>query len=170
METHLLNIQRQPADGITAYFGKDHDRLSLLFRKFQDLKRTDFQLAKAYFIAFKSGFNRHILWEEEILFPLFEQKTAILNAGPTFEMKEEHKQIGRILKNINKKIEASDPDTDKEEERFMKILFVHKIKEENVVYMPLDDCTSSDEKNEIFMMINALSEERYERIPSEARI
>jgi regulator of cell morphogenesis and NO signaling len=164
MESHLSNIQRLAGDGITAYFGKDHDRLSVLFEKFQSLKRTDFQRAKYYFTEFKSGLNRHILWEEEILFPLFEQKMGIGNAGPTFEIKKEHKQIYKILEDINEKVEKLNPDTDKEEENFIKILFFHKIKEENVLYMPLDDCTSSDEKDQVFMMMSILSEERYERI------
>jgi regulator of cell morphogenesis and NO signaling len=157
-------IQRLAGDGITAYFGKDHDRLSMLFEKFQSLKRTDFQRAKYYFIEFKSGLNRHILWEEEILFPLFEQKMGIGNAGLTFEMKKEHKQICKILADINKKVEESNPDTDKDEENFIKILFPHKIKEENTLYMPLDDCTSTDEKDQIFMMMSILSEERYQGI------
>jgi predicted XRE-type DNA-binding protein len=53
---------------ITAFFEHDHDRLDELFETFQQLKRSDFPKAKDAFKEFKFGLQRHIVWEEDLLF------------------------------------------------------------------------------------------------------
>ena len=55
---------------ITAFFEQDHDRLDELFKTFQELKRSDFSKAQEAFKEFKVGLQRHIVWEEDLLFPL----------------------------------------------------------------------------------------------------
>jgi len=74
---------------ITKFMGQDHDRLDELFREFQTLKGSDFAKAKHAFSEFKRGLQRHIVWEEEILFPLFEHQTDIQDRGPTAVMRME---------------------------------------------------------------------------------
>ena len=78
---------------VSIYYGQDHDRLDDLFTKHQQLKRTDFAKAKEYFKEFKFGLQRHIVWEEDILFPLFEEKTGMRGGGPTAVMRMEHRII-----------------------------------------------------------------------------
>lgn len=163
MEEDLTNIERESTDGITSYFGKDHDRLDRLFKEFQRLKYTDFQRAKEYFIAFKCGLQRHIIWEEEILFPLFEYKTGMANAGPTFVMRLEHKQIRQMLEDIYTKVKDFNTQTNREEERLMSIMFLHNTKEENVLYPAIDECTCAEEKDKIFMIMNSPPEEGYQK-------
>ena len=86
---------------ISTYYETDHDRLEELFKKFQEFKRTDFPKAKAFFKEFKFGLQRHILWEEEILSPLFEQKSELMHGGPTEVMRSEHRIIGKYLEAIH---------------------------------------------------------------------
>ena len=64
---------------ITDYYAKDHDRLDGLFKSYQQFKRSDFPKAKEAFVGFKFGLQRHIIWEEDILFPLFEKKMGLTN-------------------------------------------------------------------------------------------
>ncbi len=59
---------------ISQFFEQDHDRLDELFKTFQQLKRSDFAKAKEAFKEFKFGLQRHIVWEEDQLFPLWEEK------------------------------------------------------------------------------------------------
>ena len=76
---------------------KDHDRLDDLFNKYKDLKNSDPNKAEEMFSEFKSGLEKHILWEEDILFPLFEKKTGMYEGGPTAVMRLEHKNIKSIF-------------------------------------------------------------------------
>ena len=162
MEKKVLNKDRNITNEITPYFEKDHDRLDGLFKEFQRLKYTDFPRAKEYFIAFKFGLQRHIIWEEEILFPLFERKKGMVNAGPTFVMRQEHKQISKILEEIHGKVKESDPRTERKEELLISTLGLHNVKEENVLYPAIDECTTDTEKEEVFAKMNSLPEERYQ--------
>ena len=72
---------------VSEFFGQDHDRLDELFKTFQKFKRSDFAKAKEAFKEFKFGLQRHIVWEEDILFPLWEEKTGVSDGGPTFVMR-----------------------------------------------------------------------------------
>ena len=72
---------------IREFYEQDHDRLDELFKTFQQLKRSDFAKAKEAFKEFKFGLQRHIVWEEDLLFPLWEEKTGMSEGGPTFVMR-----------------------------------------------------------------------------------
>jgi iron-sulfur cluster repair protein YtfE (RIC family) len=80
---------------ISAFYEQDHDRLDESFKTFQQLKRSDFAKAKEAFKAFKFGLQRHIVWEEDVLFPLWEEKTGMSEGGPTSVIRAEHRRIGR---------------------------------------------------------------------------
>lgn len=145
---------------VTTYYEEDHDRLDRLFREFQRYKRSDFAKAKQFFREFKTGLQRHIIWEEEILFPQFEEKTG--NAqGPTAVMRMEHRLIGRYLEMIHEKVRAGDPASDKEEEEMMALLGQHNLKEENILYPAIDRHLRSEEVEAVFASMKALPEERY---------
>src|SRR6516165_10005127 len=96
-------------------FAADHDRLDGLLVNFQTWKRSNFEQAKEFFKEFKFGLQRHIVWEETILFPLFEQKTGMVGYGPTEVMRAEHRQIGEHLEAVHWKVQRQDPDSDPEE-------------------------------------------------------
>ena len=66
---------------ISEFFEQDHDRLDEFFKTFQQLKRSDFAKAKEAFKGFKLGLQRHIVWEEDLLFPLWEEKTGMPKEG-----------------------------------------------------------------------------------------
>ena len=82
---------------IREFFEQDHDRLDDLFKTFQQLKRSDFPKAEQAFKEFKVGLQRHIVWEEDLLFSLWEEKTGMSDSGPTPVMRNEHRQIGQQL-------------------------------------------------------------------------
>jgi len=84
-------------------YAEDHDRLDQLMAAYRQCKQTDFARAKEAFKEFKQGLQRHILWEESILFPLFEEKTGMRDCGPTVAMRAEHREIGRWLEACTRK-------------------------------------------------------------------
>ena len=135
---------------ISAMFDEDHDRLDALFKSFQTLKRKDFARAKSAFVDFKVGLQRHVLWEEDVLFPLWEKKSHMTEGGPTFVMRQDHREIGECLEAINRKVQAQDPESDREEQALLDLLDRHNMTEEQVLYPALDRATSAEEREAAF--------------------
>lgn len=146
---------------ISAFFEQDHDRLEELFRTFQQLKRSDFAKAKDAFKEFKVGLQRHIVWEEDLLFPLWEEKTGMSEGGPTFVMRNEHRQIGQQLEAIHDKVAEQNPESDQEEQALLNLLGSHNMKEERVLYPSIDQVTSVEERETVFQNMNSIPEDRY---------
>jgi iron-sulfur cluster repair protein YtfE (RIC family) len=146
---------------ISEFYEQDHDRLDELFKTFQKLKRSDFAKAKEAFKAFKFGLQRHIVWEEGVLFPLWEEKTGMSEGGPTFVMRAEHRQIGQQLEAIHGKVADHNPDSDQEEQALLDLLGSHNMKEERVLYPAIDQLTSAEERETVFLNMNDIPEERY---------
>lgn len=146
---------------ISAFFEQDHDRLDGLFKSFQSLKRSDFAKAKEAFKEFKFGLQRHIVWEEDLLFPLWEEKTGMSEGGPTFVMRGEHRQIGEQLEAIHQKVAEQNPDSDQEEQALLTILGSHNMKEERVLYPAIDQVTTPEECKNVFQKMEQIPEDRY---------
>lgn len=147
---------------VSDFFGRDHDRLDALFRDFQRLKRSDFPKAKEAFAEFKIGLQRHIIWEEDILFPAFEEKTGMKETGPTAVMRTEHRQIKTALEAIHARIIKKDPASDREEAQLLDVLGQHNIKEENILYPAIDNLVQGPDKESIFLRMEKVPPERYE--------
>lgn len=147
---------------ISCYFEADHKRLDAALERFQQLKRESFTEAKPYFKIFFKGLKRHIVWEEDVLFPLFEQKNGIHGSGPTVVMREEHRRIGSLLNAIHDKVRKADPSSDDEEEMLIEVLSAHNLKEEKVLYPAMDQLLNSEETTRIFLDIENIPAERYE--------
>ncbi|HSE39257.1 MAG TPA: hemerythrin domain-containing protein [Acidobacteriota bacterium] len=150
------------ATSISAYYEQDHNRLDELFANFQEWKRKDFLRAKELFVAFKFGLQRHIVWEEEVLFPLFEEATGLFNEGPTQVMRLEHRMIADKLELIHKKVQVKDPNSDVEERELLSILSSHNDKEEKILYPAIDQIAEqSGATNDVFKKMREIPEERY---------
>jgi regulator of cell morphogenesis and NO signaling len=146
---------------ITEFYEKDHDQLDELFKTFQKLKRSDFLKAKEAFEEFKFGLQRHIVWEEDLLFPIWEQKTGMSDSGPTPIMRNEHRQIGQQLEAIHQKVADQNPDSDQEEQALLDILGSHNRKEERALYPAIDQVAGAEEREIIFRNMKNIPEERY---------
>ncbi len=146
---------------IREFFEQDHDRLDDLFKTFQQLKRSDFPKAEQGFKEFKVGLQRHIVWEEDLLFPLWEKKTGRYEEGPTVVMRAEHRQIGQQLEAIHRKVAEQNPDSDKAEQALLDILGSHNRKEERALYPAIDQVASPEDRETVFQNMKNISEERY---------
>ena len=137
-------------ENITNYYQQDHDRLEALFKQFQEWKRKDAAQGKEYFMQFMLGLQRHIVWEEEILFPLFEKKSSIGKPGPTDVMRMEHRQIKGLLEAIHQKVQVGDPESGTEEAQLHSLLGQHNQKEENILYPGIDHLLNPEELESVF--------------------
>lgn len=148
-----------PDQSVTAYYEHDHDRLDRLFLQFQRLKQNDYERAREVFASFKAGLERHIRWEEEILFPVFEEKTGTHDVGPTAVMKAEHTQIQGLLEVIHQRLSEGLRDTDKEEALLLSHLGMHNMKEEKILYPAIDRSITEDESKHIFEEMELIPEQ-----------
>src|SRR5262245_6760018 len=146
---------------ISEFFEQDHDRLDELFKTFQKFKRSDFPKAKEAFKEFKFGLQRHIVWEEDLLFPIWEEKTGMSESGPTPVMRNEHRQIGRQLEAIHQKVANQNPDSDQEEQALLDLLGSHNRKEERALYPAIDQVAGPEERETVFQKMETIPEERY---------
>lgn len=146
---------------ITDFMEQDHKRLDGLFKEFQSAKPRDFAKAKQRFSEFKRGLQRHIVWEEEFLFPRFESRVGISEGGPTTVMRLEHRRLKELLEGIHDRVAAGKTDTGENEHALLDVLLVHNTKEEAVLYPAIDRCLSEQEAAEMIETMKALPAERY---------
>jgi len=135
---------------IREFYEKDHNRLDELFKTFQQLKRSHPPKAKGVFEEFKFGLERHIVWEEDLLFPLWEKKTGRSEEGPTVVMRGEHRQIKRQLEAIHGKVLQHNSDSDQEAQALLDVLGSHNRKEERALYPAIDQVASPEDREAVF--------------------
>ena len=140
---------------ILEFMSVDHDRLDNKIKMYSTEKLADVERAESIFLSFKSELERHIIWEEDILFPVFERKTGIKDGGPTSVMRMEHIQIKNHLQEIKRKLHAKIiQDPCKEEVALFKVLELHNQKEENILYPSIDKLTSEQEKKQMIKQMS----------------
>jgi hemerythrin-like domain-containing protein len=126
-------------DSVTAYLSFDHERLEALLQEAQ-IRVADGRWPDAAETQtlFERGWERHIRLEEEIVFPLFEARSGIVD-GPTAIMRDEHRCMRRALALMRAGIEAEDPAGFAEALAFLNSVRPdHDAKEERILY-PMTD-------------------------------
>jgi regulator of cell morphogenesis and NO signaling len=142
---------------ILEFMSKDHDRLDGIFSAFQKTKAENLSQAKTLFANFESGLRRHIVWEEKILFPAFEEKTGMKNTGPTVSMRIEHLKIKEFLDQISQKLQYINIHTGDVEENLINVLKLHNDKEEKILYPWIDQSLGEEALTEMIVKMDKIS-------------
>ena len=147
----VLITRREPTDRtVTEYLQTDHRRLDSTFERFQDaVGGGRWEEASREFRVFSLGLKRHIRAEEEILFPLFEEKTGMYDAGPTAVMRMEHKDIRELLDRIIDETDRKNSGVSDSAGALLNILSEHNMKEEHILYPESDSFLSDHERKEV---------------------
>jgi iron-sulfur cluster repair protein YtfE (RIC family) len=127
------------ADTVTAILGQDHRRLDgLLADAKRALTAGERPRAAALFAAFRDGLERHIVAEEEVLFPAFEALTGI-TTGPTRVMRAEHADIRAYLAEVANRLAAGGGEgLATPLASLTALLYAHNGKEERILYPATD--------------------------------
>jgi uncharacterized protein (DUF2249 family)/hemerythrin superfamily protein len=145
--TEITRRRAEPGSlrGVTEALSWDHDRLDEIEKRaFEAFGGGDTAGAISAWKEFVHGLKRHIRFEEEILFPAFEEKTGVPPAaGPTAVMRVEHRQIQGLLDAIAAALEGA-TDALPLRARLHRVLGDHNMKEERVLY-PATDQTLDEE-------------------------
>lgn len=151
---------REVADApvtISSYYAVDHDEIDQLLERFRASKMGDRPAALVMYREFKTRLERHIGWEEDILFPLFEQLTGMAENGPTVVMRAEHRQIRSFLDSIGATLQQGDASIDADESALLEVLAAHNFKEENILYPMIDRQVSAADREAVFARMRAES-------------
>jgi iron-sulfur cluster repair protein YtfE (RIC family) len=126
-------------DSVTGYLGWDHDRLDEVLRSVSaEVETGCFAEASALYEEFEVGLRRHIRIEEELLFPVFEARSGMVN-GPTDVMRDEHQQVRTALGLMRRGLQRADAAAYADGRRFLEtVLPDHNAKEEHILYPTLD--------------------------------
>jgi iron-sulfur cluster repair protein YtfE (RIC family) len=130
---------RNGFDSVTAYLGWDHHRLDEALRSVSSaVERGRFADAAARYQELELGLLRHMRIEEELLFPVFEARSGMVN-GPTDVMRDEHRQVRTALGLMRRGLLRTDAGAYGEGLRFFdSVLPDHNAKEEHILYPTLD--------------------------------
>lgn len=138
---------------IGLFLERDHKEIDDLFKTYQDAKRGGGAALKEVFCEFDDRLRRHIDWEEEFLFPIFERRTEGQMGGrPTVIMRHEHEQIKMYLGLIADALESNETHQ-VYEEALLTTLQEHNRKEENILYPWFDRELTEEETDAIVQKI-----------------
>jgi iron-sulfur cluster repair protein YtfE (RIC family) len=148
-EAHRVERQAKPSD-VQRFMDTDHRRIDRLIELFSAHKGSDLTQATALLTRARATLLRHIRWEEELLFPAFEDKTRLRETGPTVIMRQEHVRIKAAMEQIAGVLEAgASAGLEAAEQELAGVLAVHNRKEETILYPMINKSLSASERSKL---------------------
>jgi len=140
----LASESNAAADTVTKILCRDHRRLDgLLADAKRSLAASELARAAALFAGFREGLERHIVAEEEVLFPAFETLTG-MGAGPTRVMRAEHAEIRKLMSEIAARLAGGGAEGHTTPlASLTALLYAHNGKEERILYPATDRAASA---------------------------
>lgn len=136
---------------ITSFMSKHHDDLDGTLERAR--READPGKAKRLLSRFVGGLKAHIGWEEDILFPAFEEKTGLQDSGPTAVMRLEHRRIEELLDALGESFGTAQAEAHLAS--LLDVLTMHNRKEEDILYPWLDRSLSASEVAAMLARIEA---------------
>lgn len=129
---------------ISEFMSADHDRLDALMAQ---VRVADDPVERSRsFTEFAAGLLTHIEWEEDILFPAFEERTGTSEGGPTAVMRLEHERIKQLLGvGEERQEQTGGADFAQIALELVGVLAMHNRKEELILYPWMDRELTADE-------------------------
>lgn len=136
---------------ISAFFAKDHDEIDAI------LARVDFRDPAAGLATLKEfdyRLERHIIWEETVLFPAAGRAEPSLAQGPIPVMLQEHVLIRAAKAKAMELMEKGDGvGALTRIQEMLLVLSGHNLKEEHILYPASDRMIPKDEAESILAVL-----------------
>ncbi len=127
------NVYSKGEQGIYGFMSRDHSRLDYIFQEFRKSKKA--AEAEQLFLEFRAGTERHIKWEEDVLFPLAKKKIG--EDSPMIdELITQHNRIRADLKGLADCLKTRNSSLENDLEQ---LLAAHDKMEEEGIYPWVDD-------------------------------
>ena len=125
----------------------DHARLDAMeAAAFEARARGHLPRAREIFTDFAHGLRRHIDFEEQLLFPAFEQRCRLEGGnGPSAVMRAEHRAITALLFVMEREIDDATAPIELSRAELRRIQRDHDLKEEQILYPALDRMLDKEE-------------------------
>ena len=137
---------------VSKYMIEHHKLLGKLFDNYKTMRRVGHNKTLQSFNDISTQLLRHIDWEEEFFFPLFETRFKYA-ASPTYMLKRQHSQIKEYLYKIKHELTEYPYNTEDLEQNLKNLLGVHNATEEYAVYSWIDDLMDNEEKQRLLLEI-----------------
>jgi iron-sulfur cluster repair protein YtfE (RIC family) len=143
---------------ISEFMMADHAKLDRTFADFQQQQGRDTVQAKLLFDQFMAGLQGHIIWEEELLFPIFEKRAGMTAGGPTEVMRMEHGRIKGFLEEMDARILGGVSEgLDELALGLLELLSSHNQKEEQILYPAIDRMLTDEDRKKVLGDMASLS-------------
>jgi iron-sulfur cluster repair protein YtfE (RIC family) len=139
---------------LASFYAVDHDDIDRILEHFRAANARREPGAVATYREFKARLERHIGWEEDILFPLFERLSGLRDNGPTVVMRSEHRTIRTLLDAIDAALRHG-TSIEADESALLAALATHNMKEENILYPLIDRQVSAADRDAVFARMRA---------------
>lgn len=140
-------------ESITGFFEKDHHEIDSILEK---LTFKDNASDSGIFDEFDRRLERHIKWEEDILFPAINAVNPMIEQGPIRIMKIEHESIRRSKANAKEAFKMGKLSLAQEHCDAMEAtLTEHNMKEERILYPMCDESLDAAAVDQIFIKVRA---------------
>ena len=142
---------------ITEALGHDHERLAEIEASaFAARDRGDLDAGARLFERFARELERHIAFEEELLFPVVEREMGLgSDSGPTAVMREEHAQIRSFLAAIAGEMRNPGAPVGEKRRALAWVLEEHNAKEEQMLYPMTDQALGRERAGRLVEEIEA---------------
>jgi len=120
---------------ISANLTRDHRHCDELFARAEEhVARSDWTQADRDFSEFTNAMEQHLRFEEDNLFPAFEQASGN-RAGPTRMMRMEHEQMRTLFRDMETGLRAREANRYLGlSETLLILMQQHNMKEEHILY------------------------------------
>jgi iron-sulfur cluster repair protein YtfE (RIC family) len=147
-------------DTISRYLAQDHQRLDALVARYFEASTRDTARAAELFFQYRDGLVRHMLWEEEILFPLHERNFGPAGDATLASVKDEHRVIEQLLEFAAAQVRLGSPGAPNEVRRLEAVMTRHEEHEMNVLYPEFDKAISDRDVLHLIRSMDDLPERR----------
>jgi hemerythrin-like domain-containing protein len=120
---------------LSAFFTTQHREADSRWEPVEQAAESgDAKLLSSAFASFEHSLRQHLLLEEEVLFPAFEEATGIVQ-GPTMVMRAEHRQMRALLDEISAALDRGECDAVLDTgDTLLTMIAQHNMKEEAMLY------------------------------------
>lgn len=142
---------------ISSFLTQDHRDCDEAFASMEQcVAKENWSESEKMFNTFVADLFHHFDMEEKIMFPVFEERTGMHNAGPTAMMRMEHEQMRNVVSQMREDINAQNKNHFFGlSESLMMLMQQHNMKEEQMLYA-MADARIGFEVDEVVNQMKAL--------------
>jgi uncharacterized protein (DUF2249 family)/hemerythrin-like domain-containing protein len=158
VEVHRRDARPGALRGVREALGWDHARLDGLEQAASEAwQAAQVRSASRFHLRFAFGLERHIRFEESVLFPAFDRVTGMgADRGPTAVMRLEHRRIEERLADIRDAAARGVRPAERTRADLLALLEMHDAKEENLLYPMLDRSLAPPEADALVYRFQAM--------------